>query len=134
MEVEKEDVITGTIQVLPDDGLTLTSAAGTDNQSLCVGTNPLISTLTTITYQISGGALSANFNGLPPGFTTSYNAITKVYSIFGTATSDVVSNPTIYNYTVTTSGTCTSYQLENYHYTNKNRRYICLTNSRSNIM
>ena len=102
----EEDVITGTILVLPDDRLTLTSAVGTDDQSLCVGTDPTISTLTTITYQISGGALSANFIGLPPGFNTSYDATTKVYSIFGTAISDVVSNPTIFNYTVTTSGTC----------------------------
>ena len=91
---------------MPDDGLTLTSAAGTDNQSLCVGSDPTISSLTTITYQISGGALSANIVGLPPGFSTSYSATTKVYSIFGTAVSDVVSNPTIFNYTVTTSGTC----------------------------
>ena len=102
----EEEVITGSILVLPDDRLTLTSALGTDDQSLCVGTDPAISSLTTITYQISGGALSANFNGLPPGFNTSYDATTKVYSIFGTAISDVVSNPTIFNYTVTTSGTC----------------------------
>ena len=102
----EEQVITGTILVLPDDGLTLTSAAGTNDQSLCVGTNPTISSLTTITYQISGGALSANIVGLPPGFNSSYNATTKVYSIFGTAISDVVSNPTVFNYTVTTSGTC----------------------------
>ncbi|MDB2315201.1 hypothetical protein N9V42_06425, partial [Flavobacteriaceae bacterium] len=99
-------VVTGQIIVLPDDRLTMTSAPGTDNQSLCVGTNPAISSLTTITYQLDGGALSANIIGLPPGFGSSYNAITKVYSIFGTAISDVVSNPTIFNYTITTSGTC----------------------------
>ena len=102
----EQQVITGQIIVLPDDRLTMTSAVGTDNQSLCVGTNPAISSLTTITYQISGGALSANIIGLPPGFGSSYNAITKVYSIFGTAISDVVSNPTVFNYTITTSGTC----------------------------
>ena len=102
----EEQVFTGKIKVLPNDRLTLTSALGTDNQSLCVGTIPAISKLTTITYQISGGALSANIVGLPPGFGSSYNAITKSYSIFGTAVSDVVSNPTIFNYTITTSGTC----------------------------
>ena len=102
----EEQVITGTILVLPDDGLTLTSAALTDAQSLCVGSNPVISTLTTITYQISGGALSANIVGLPPGFSSSYNATTKIYSIFGTAFLDVATDPTIFNYTITTSGTC----------------------------
>ena len=58
----------GEITVLPDDGLTLTSAATSTSQEICVSNDPILSRLTTITYQLSGGATSANFVGLPPGF------------------------------------------------------------------
>ena len=100
-----EEVITGKIVVLPNDGLTLINPLADTDQTLCVGTNPAISTLTTITYELSGGAESASVVGLPPDFTFSYDALTKRYSISGTALTDVPST-TVYNYTVTTSGTC----------------------------
>ena len=96
----------GKITVLPDDGLTLTSPAATISQEICVSNDPILSRLTTITYQLSGGATSANFVGLPPGFGTIFNPLSKEYSIFGSTTGSTVTQTTIYNYTVTTSGTC----------------------------
>ena len=71
----------GKITVLPDDGLTLTSPAATISQEICVSNDPILSRLTTITYQLSGGATSANFVGLPPGFGTIFNPLSKEYSI-----------------------------------------------------
>ena len=47
--------------------MTLTSAATSTSQEICVSNDPVLSKLTTITYQLSGGATSANFVGLPPG-------------------------------------------------------------------
>ena len=96
----------GEINVLPDDRLTLTSPATTTSQEICVSNDPILSRLTTITYELSGGATSANFVGLPPGFGTIYNPVSKVYSIYGSTTGSTVTQTTIYNYTVTTSGTC----------------------------
>ena len=101
----EQEVITGSITVLPNDALTLINPIADTDQTLCVGTDPVLSRLTTITYELSGGANSANFIGLPPGFTTVYDATTKRYSITGMAVNDVAST-TIYPYTVTTSGTC----------------------------
>ena len=101
----EEEVLTGKIIVLPNDRLTLINPIADADQTLCVGTNPAISSLTTITYELSGGANSADIVGLPPGFSVSYDATTKRYSISGTALTDVAIT-TVYNYTVTTSGTC----------------------------
>ena len=98
----------GKITVLPDDGLTLTSPAASTSQEICVSNDPIISRLTTITYQLSGGATSANFVGLPPGFGTIFNPLSKEYSIYGSTTGSTVTQTTIYNYTVTTNGTCAS--------------------------
>ena len=96
----------GEINVLPDDVLTLTSPPTSTSQEICVTNDPILSRITTITYQLSGGATSANFNGLPPGFGTIYNPVSKEYSIFGSTSGSTVTQTIIYNYTVTTSGTC----------------------------
>jgi autotransporter-associated beta strand protein len=84
----------GTIIVNPNATITLTSAPGTNNQSVCINTP-----ITNITYSITGGGTGAGVTGLPAGVTGVYNA--GVFTITGT--------PTVtgtFNYTVTTTGTC----------------------------
>jgi len=84
----------GTITVNPNATILLSSAVGTDNQIICQNT-----ALTPITYTISGGGTGASVSGLPVGVTGSF--------AFGTFT--ISGTPTIagvYNYIVTTSGTC----------------------------
>jgi hypothetical protein len=103
-----EEVFTGQIEVLPNNLISLISAPSTTDQTLCVSNDPTLSALTTITYQLSGGSTSANFLGLPPGFNPSFDASNMQYTITGMAVTDVPST-TIYNYTVTTSGTCTPF-------------------------
>ncbi len=82
-------------QVNPNATISLTSAAGTNNQTLCINT-----AITNITYSVGGGGTGAGATGLPAGVTGSYNA--GVFTITGTPT---VSGT--FNYTVTTTGTCT---------------------------
>lgn len=85
---------TGTITVNPDASIILTSAVPTTAQELCRN-----STITNITYAISGGGTGAAFSGLPAGVTGAYAAgvatISGAPSVAGT-----------FNYTVTTTGTC----------------------------
>ncbi len=86
--------LTGTITVNPDAAIALTSAPQTSAQELCRN-----STLTAITYSISGGGTGGTVSGLPAGLTGSYSG--GVFTISG--------NPTVdgtFNYTVTTTGTC----------------------------
>ncbi|WP_027124840.1 PKD-like domain-containing protein [Gelidibacter mesophilus] len=73
--------------------ISLSSAAGTDSQTLCINTP-----ITPITYAIGGGATSATLSGtLPAGVNSSFSA--GVFTISGTPTS---SGP--FNFTVTTTG------------------------------
>lgn len=88
--------ITGTITVSPDATITLSSAVGTDNQSLCVN-----NALTTITYTIGGSGTGATASGLPAGVSGSFAAGT--FTINGTPTLSGV-----YPYSVTATGTCAS--------------------------
>jgi gliding motility-associated-like protein len=85
---------TGSIIINPDATITLTSAAGTNTQTICSG-DPVI----TITYSVTGGGTGASVTGLPAGLTGSFSA--GVFTISGTPTASGTSN-----YTVTTSGTC----------------------------
>lgn len=72
----------------------LTSAAGTSNQSFCIG-----SSLSTITYSIIGNT-NPGITGLPAG--VSYTYISGILNIIGTPT-----QPGSYTYTISTSGgTC----------------------------
>lgn len=82
-----------TLTVNPTNSITLTSAATTTNQTLCV-TNPI----TNITYTTTG-ATGATFTGLPTGVsgTWSNNAIT----ISGTPTQTGT-----FNYTISLTGGC----------------------------
>ncbi|GIV43691.1 MAG: hypothetical protein KatS3mg035_0814 [Bacteroidia bacterium] len=83
------------ITVTPLNTVTLTSGAGTDGQTVCVG-----SSITNITYDITG-ATSVNVTGLPSGVTFSYSAPTLTIS--GTP-STTVGSP--FTYSITTTGGC----------------------------
>jgi gliding motility-associated-like protein len=83
----------GTIYVNPVNTILLTSAAGTNNQTVCVN-----SAITNITYSTTG-ATGATFSGLPPGVTGSWAG--NVVTITGSPTSGGV-----YGYTVTLTGGC----------------------------
>ncbi len=83
---------TGTITVDANNTATLSSAAGTDGQTVCINT-----AVTNITYAIGGSATGASVSGLPAGVSGSYSA--GVYTISGTATASGT-----FNYTVTTTG------------------------------
>lgn len=73
----------------------LTSAVGTDNQTVCLG-----GTIAPITYSMVG-AYGATFSGLPTGITGTYTD--GAISISGTATTSGV-----YNYTITPVNGCSS--------------------------
>ncbi len=86
--------VTGTIIVTADATLALTSAAGTDNQTICIN-----NAINNITYAVgvtgTGGAVS----GLPTGVTGTYAG--GVITITGTPTQSGT-----FSYTVTTNGPC----------------------------
>jgi gliding motility-associated-like protein len=83
----------GTISVTPLNAINLTSVAGTDNQTICLG-----SSITTITYSTSG-ATGANFIGFPAGMLVSW--VSNTVTISGTPTA-----AGIFNYTVNLTGGC----------------------------
>ena len=79
----------------PNAVITLTSVPATNAQSICINT-----AITNITYSVTGGGTGAGVTGLPTGVNGVYN--TGVFTISGTPT---VSGT--FNYTITTTGTCT---------------------------
>ncbi|HYC40725.1 MAG TPA: PKD domain-containing protein [Chitinophagaceae bacterium] len=99
LQVENADgceSVIDTVQVVvrPDATISLTSAPGSDNQTVCINT-----AITTITYAVGGSSTGASVTGLPAGVTGTYSA--GVFTISGTPT---VSGT--FTYTVTTSGPC----------------------------
>ena len=84
---------TGIISVTPANTISLSSAVGTNNQTLCINT-----AITNITYATTG-ATGAAFTGLPAGVTGSW--LNNVVTISGTP-----SVAGTFNYTVTLSGGC----------------------------
>jgi hypothetical protein len=84
---------TGTITVNPNNTIALTSAAGTDAQTVCINT-----AITNITYSTTG-ATGASYSGLPTGVTGAWAA--NVVTISGTPS---VSG--VFNYTITLTGGC----------------------------
>ncbi|MBK8611566.1 MAG: hypothetical protein IPL84_16905 [Chitinophagaceae bacterium] len=84
---------TGSITVTANNTVILTSAAGTNAQTVCISTP-----ITTITYATTG-ATGATVTGLPAGVTGSWAA--NVVTISGTPTA---SGP--FSYTVTLTGGC----------------------------
>jgi hypothetical protein len=85
----------GSLTIKPKNTIGLTSAQGTDSQSLCINT-----AITGITYTAIG-ASGASFTGLPSGVTGSFSA-SKV-TISGTATASG-----IFPYVISLSGGCGS--------------------------
>jgi uncharacterized protein (TIGR02145 family) len=81
------------VTITPDNAATLTSAAGTNSQTVNIN-----SSITTITYTISG-ATGATFSDLPTGVSGSYLA--NVATIQGTP-----SVPGTFNYSVNLTGGC----------------------------
>ena len=84
---------TGTVTVTPNNTVSLTSAVGTDAQTLCISTP-----ITNITYATTG-ATNATVSGLPAGVTGAWAA--NVVTISGTPTAS--GN---FPYTVTLIGGC----------------------------
>ena len=88
--------LSGTITVNANSTIALSSATGTDGQTVCIN-----NAITNITYAIDGGATSASITAgqLPTGLTASYSA--GVFTITGTPT-----EAGTFNYIVTTDGPC----------------------------
>ena len=84
----------GTVTVTPNATINLSSAAGTDGQTLCQNTP-----ITNITYTVGGSGTGATVSGLPAGVTGSFAGST--FTISG---SPSVSGT--FNYTVSTTGPC----------------------------
>lgn len=84
-----------TVTILPQGTLTLTSGAGSNNQTRCIDI-----ALTNITHALGGSATLATVSGLPTGVTGTLNA--GVFTISGTS---AVSGT--FNYTITATGNCT---------------------------
>ena len=88
---------TTTIVVNPNVTLALSSAAGSNNQTVCIG-----ATLATpLTFAVANGATGATVSGLPPGMNGAFAGTT--FTISGTPTT---AGP--FNYTVTTVGGCST--------------------------
>jgi len=88
--------LSGTITVNANSTISLSSAPGTDNQTVCINTP-----ITTITYAVAAGGTGATITAgaLPAGVTGSFAG--GVFTILGTPT---VSG--VFNYTITTTGPC----------------------------
>ncbi|WP_216593811.1 hypothetical protein, partial [Flavihumibacter sp. ZG627] len=89
-----EETVSGTITVQPNSSISLTSAAATEAQTLCINTP-----ITSITYAVGGTGNDATVTGLPAGVSGNYSG--GVYTISGTPTESGT-----FNYTVTTVGPC----------------------------
>ena len=85
-----------TVTVTPNAAITLSSAAGTSNQSVCAGVS-----ITPITYTVGGSGNGATVSGLPAGVSGSYSG--GVLTITGTPSASGT-----FNYSVTATGTCLS--------------------------
>jgi gliding motility-associated-like protein len=88
----------GSITVEPIHTLTLSSAAGSESQTLCINT-----AITPITYTLGGGATNATVTGLPTGITA---AVTGTTLTISGSPSILTGSPFTYNIT-TTGNACT---------------------------
>jgi gliding motility-associated-like protein len=84
--------LNGNVTISTNSSLNLTSAAGTDNQTICAG-NAIIP----IQYTFGNGATSATVTGLPTGVTSSISG--NVITISGNSSST-------FSYTISTVGGC----------------------------
>jgi len=111
----------GTINITPDATISLTSANGTNNQTVCIN-SPIVN----ITYSIGGGGTDAITTGLPSGLIGTYNA--GIYTVSGTPTSIGT-----FNYTVTTTGTCLQASVNGTIILNDSLHISAITNGRDTI-
>ena len=86
-----------------EGGLVLTSPTGTDSQILCEDTP-----ITPIEYQLLDGATGAIVTGLPAGLR--FQCVSNIVTISGTPADDITVT-TVYNYSVTTTGSCSNSSL-----------------------
>ena len=93
--------LSGTITVNANSTINLSSAIGTDGQTVCIN-----NAITAITYAIGGGGTSASITAgaLPTGLSGSYSS--GVFTISGIATQSGT-----FPYTVTTGGPCNNVSL-----------------------
>ena len=118
---------TGTITIMPNHSIQLTSALGTDNQVIC-NSGP-VGNLAPIEYTLGGGSTNPPIvlGNLPPGIVSNYDVVNNVLSITGTPTVNVAA-PTIYSYGITTSGpSCSSVTLSGTITVNPNPEINLLT-------
>ena len=90
-----DSIITINLTIIPNNTITLSSAANTNNQTVCIN-----NAITNITYTTTG-ATGAIVTGLPAGVTGSFASNTVTIS--GTPTASGT-----FNYTVTLTGGCDS--------------------------
>ena len=94
----ENESLTGTISISTNATLVLSSASGTDNQSIC-----LPGTFTNIVYTYGGGATGIDESqlraGLPAGLDFTVNTTAHTVTIYGTPTATGT-----FNYTVATTG------------------------------
>ena len=114
---EPEVVLTGSIQINPNQTIDLISPVNSDNQTVCVNDqdNPATantSSFVSIEYQLVGGATNYNIIGLPPGLTHNRTiSNTVLIDGFIDSSATTIASPTvIYNYIITTTGTCSDTQ------------------------
>ncbi len=88
--------VSGSITVNANSTISLSSASGSDGQTVCINNS-----ISGISYAIGGGGTSASITAgaLPNGVTSSYSG--GVFTITGTPTQSGT-----FNYTVTTGGPC----------------------------
>ena len=96
----QEETVSAILNVSPDDGIQLAAGSGQLIQTHCVSTD-----IETITFDLTGGSNTAEVTGLPQGIKTTLNAASRTFSLSGMST-EIVTQTTEYNYTVTTSGSC----------------------------
>ncbi len=86
--------LAGTVTVTADATLALSSAAGTDNQTVCIN-----NAINNISYAVGGTGTGGAVAGLPTGVTGTYAG--GIITITGTPTQSGT-----FNYTVSTTGPC----------------------------
>ena len=88
------------VTVNPAATITLIPGSGAASQTVCINTS-----ITTITYQLGNGATGASITsgGLPLGINSSFNAVSGIFTLSGTALSSGT-----FNFIIGTSGGCPS--------------------------
>ncbi len=88
-----------TVNITASTSITLSSAAGTNVQTVCTGTP-----ITNITYSTASGVTGVTFAGLPPGVTGTYSGGVNGTVTLSGSPSTTTGSP--FNYTITAFGSC----------------------------